>query len=161
MTKTVGDSSRAQRGRAKKDQPSNFFTIARFGPDTLFIFALLILGSVALFRYGFILFAILACFTLLAIFAAESVEVIHQSRPQKKSVVGARCRVIRRITGGSRGVVRLYDSHGRLDPELWSGESTFLLEEGTVATVADSNGVILQITPLDEMGEELAEGVVP
>ncbi len=128
---------------------SNFFTFARFGPDTIFIFALLTLGTLALCEYGLFYLAASTCGTLFAIFAAESVEVIHQSRPQQKKIVGARCLIVRSVSLGSRGVVKLYEKQGKLDPEFWSGESDCLLEEGATAMVVGSNGIILQIAPLE------------
>ena len=129
---------------------SSFFTIARFGPDSIVIFCLLGFAALALFAYGFIFPAAVISCTFAIIFWAESVEMIHFSRAKPRQIVGSRCLVIRQIAGRTnRGIVKIYkggsEASIELDPELWSAESDSVIEAGTIAIVTGTRSMILLV----------------
>ncbi len=125
---------------------SNFFTIARFGPDTLFIFGILSVLIVALYVWGIWYLSMATAIGLGVILCVESVETISLSRAEYRLIVGAKCLVLRSASPESRGIVRLFNSDGNLDSELWSTEfSTSPVQEGFVATVTGIKSVILEI----------------
>jgi len=128
-----------------REQLSSFFTIARFGPDSILIFVLLgILGSV-IYELGFIIPAIAVAGAFSIIFWAESVETIQLKRVEPRKIIGSRCLVVKQIGGrASRGIVKMYkDESGDLEHELWSAESNLLIEKGKVATVKGISSIIL------------------
>ena len=129
---------------------SSFFTIARFGPDSIVILCLLGFAALAFFAYGLILPAAVISCTFAIIFWAESVEMIHFSRAKPKQIVGSRCLVIKQIAGRTNGgIVRIYkggsEASGELDPELWSAESDSVIEAETTAIVTGTRSVILLV----------------
>ena len=131
---------------AVKRSFSNFFTIARFGPDTLVIFAILSAMGIGLYYWGTWYLATAVVSTLIAIFSVESFETIHLSRAEYRQIVGAKCLVLQSSSIDRRGIVRLVNSDGILDTELWSTEfSKNPVNEGNLATVTRMNSVILEI----------------
>ncbi len=127
---------------------SNFFTIARFGPDTLVIFTLLTGISLALYYWGMWYLSAAVILTLIILFMIESTETISLSRAEYRQILGSKCLVIQSATPGSRGIVRLYSSAGCLDGELWSTDySQSPIRAGKIATVTGINSTILQIGP--------------
>lgn len=125
---------------------ANFFTVARFGPDTLAIFGLLACLTGVLYYIGTWYLSLAVVATVVVIFCVESTETINLSRAECRKIVGAKCLVIQVASAESRGIVRLYNANGLLDPELWSTEVTkFPAKEGQVATVTAMNSVILEI----------------
>ena len=126
---------------------SNFFNIARFGPDTMVIFGLLA-GLAALLYYvalWYLSSAVLV--TIIVIFCVESAETIVLSRAEDRKIVGAKCLVIKRATPESRGIVRLFNSNGSLDQEAWSTEfSQIPVPTGSLARVTGMRSVILEIS---------------
>jgi hypothetical protein len=125
---------------------SNFFTIARFGPDTLVVFSLLSVLGAGLYFWGMWYMAVAVVLTIGLIFLAESSEMISLSRAEYPQILGSRCLVLKRATKESRGIVRLYDSRGHLEHELWSTEfSDSSVSEGAVAKVIGMKSVILEI----------------
>jgi hypothetical protein len=134
-------------GTSSRGPFSNFFTIARFGPDTLVIFAILSAMGIALYYWGIWYLAAAVLSTLIAIFCVESLETIHMSRAEYRQIVGARCLVLQGSSIDRRGIVRLFNVDGSLDPELWSTEvSKEPVNEGSLALVTGMNSVILEIT---------------
>jgi|SRR5579872_3845432 len=126
---------------------SDFFSIARFGPDTLAIFGLL--SGLATVLYHFDLWyltgAVLA--TLFVLFLVEAVETITLSRAEYRKIVGAKCLVIKEATRENRGIVRLFGSDGNLVRETWSTEfSQAPVPEGSLAKVTGMRSVILEIS---------------
>jgi membrane protein implicated in regulation of membrane protease activity len=125
---------------------SSFFTIARFGPDTLVIFGILAIVTFALIAVQLPLLSYLTAVTLLVIFLVESFEMISLQRAEKRQIVGAMCFVIKRVSIGERGVARLFSVDGKLDPETWSIESTSILEVGQIGVVTGLHSIILEIS---------------
>ena len=125
---------------------SSFFTIARFGPDTLLVFGILAIATIALIEVQFPYLSYLTAVTLLVIFLVESFEMITLQRAEKRQIVGAKCFVIKRASIGERGIARLFTADGKLDPETWSIESTFTLEEGQIGVVTGLHSIILEIS---------------
>jgi hypothetical protein len=126
---------------------SNFFTIARFGPDTITIFSVLSALTLVLYYWGLGYLSIPVILTLAILFCIESTETISLSRAEYREIVGAKCLVVRGAVRDNRGIVQLYNSDGTLDPELWSAESAHSLEDGAVAKVTGMRSVILEIAP--------------
>ncbi len=125
---------------------SNFFTIARFEPDTLLVFGLLSALTLALYCWGLWYMALSVVLILIVIFCVESTETIHMARAEYRQIVGAKCLVLQRASRENRGIVRLITPDGNLDPELWSTElSQTPVEEGNIATVTGMKSVILEI----------------
>ena len=126
---------------------STFFTIARFGPDTLFVFASLSVLSVTLYLGGLWYLSLTTLIGLGVIFCVESFETISLSRAEYRQIVGAKCLVLQPASPESRGIVRLFTSDGNLESELWSTEfSTSPVQEGSVAVVTGIKSVILEIS---------------
>jgi hypothetical protein len=125
---------------------SNFFTIARFGPDTLAIFSLLSALAVGLYYWGIWYLSVSVLLILMILFFIESIETISLSRAEYRQIVGAKCLVLQSASPDSRGIVRLFSSDGYLDAELWSTElSQYPVATGKVATVTRMNSMILEI----------------
>jgi hypothetical protein len=134
---------------ASRQRLSDFFTIARFGPDSIGVFAFLGILSFGLYYSGFwyLSSAIIVLFGI--IFFIECIEKISLSRAQTRRVIGARCLVVQKATGDHRGIVRLFDPEGSLEYELWSIEcSNQAVETGQVAIVTGMNSIILEIESL-------------
>jgi hypothetical protein len=125
---------------------SSFFTIARFGPDTLVVFGILAIVTIALVAVQLPYLSYLTAVTLLVIFLVESFEMITLQRAEKRQIVGVRCLVIKRASIGERGIARLFTADGKLDPETWSIESTLTLEEGQIGVVTGLHSIILEIS---------------
>lgn len=138
---------------------SSFFTIARFEPDTLALFGLLIAATVALFLYGFVYLSYLTAGVLVLIFLIESSETITLDRAEHRRIVGAECLVLKRVSTTERGIARLFKADGRLDPELWSVEASSPIMEGEVALVNGMRSVILLVAPIP--GREGQESAPP
>lgn len=137
------------RNAFSRESLSNFFTIARFGPDTLIVFAILSGMAIGLYYWGMWYVSVAVVSTLIILFCIESVETIVLSRAEYRQIVGARCLVIQGATSDSRGIVRLFSPDGNLDPELWSTEiSQSPLSAGEMAIVTGMNSVILEISRL-------------
>jgi len=129
---------------------SNFFTIARFGPDTLAIFSLLSALAVGLYYWGTWYLSACVLLILMILFCIESIEKISLSRAEYRQIVGAKCLVIHSASPESRGIVRLFSANGYLDAELWSTElSQYPVAIGKIATVTRMNSTILEIASLD------------
>lgn len=126
----------------------SFFNIARFDPDSLFIYGLLAVIAITLYALGFAYFAIVPATTICCIFLVEAFEVIHLDHPVEKQIVGAKCLVLRRISKIERGVVGLTSESGQPSWELWSAESAYSLEEGNTVLVSGIKGITLQVEPL-------------
>lgn len=125
---------------------TNFFTIARFGPDTLATFGLLTCLTVVLYYLGAWYLSLAVVGTIVVIFCVESTETISLSRAEYRKIVGAKCLVLQSASAEKRGIVRLYNTNGSLDLELWSTEvSKSPANEGEVATVTGMSSMILEI----------------
>jgi membrane protein implicated in regulation of membrane protease activity len=135
--------------RAKTDlRIHSFFNIARFDPDSWFIYGLLAAMTIVLYAIGFNYLSIAPAGAICAIFGVEAQEVIHLDYGEKKQIVGARCSVIRQISKAERGVVKLANPQGMPNWELWSAESDVPIEEGKIALVSGIRGITLQVRPV-------------
>ena len=144
MTSQVG----ATKNIISRQVFSNFFTIARFGPDTLFIFTLLSTLAAGLYYWGLWYLSLSVVLTLAVLLIVESTETISLSRAEDRQILGARCLVLQSASPERMGIVRLFSSNGNLDPELWSTDySKVRLETGKIGVVTGMNSVILEITP--------------
>lgn len=65
----------------------------------------------------------------------------------ERKIVGQKCLVIKRISKGERGIVRIYKESGDLDPELWSaeGEKGTEIEENRIAKIVGIRSIIVPI----------------
>ena len=125
---------------------STFFTIARFGPDTMVILGALAAATVVLFYSGFPDYLPLATASVLGvIFLVESVETISLERPYYRQILGARCFVVKKAGRVEKGIVKLYTPEGVLENELWSSESEIDIPEGDSAVVVGMRSAILEI----------------
>jgi hypothetical protein len=102
--------------------------------------ALLVAGSVYL--------SLLTSGVLLAIFTIECSETIQLEHVKERRIVGARCLVLKRASATERGLARLFEADGRLDPELWSFEAASPVKEGEMALVRRMSSVILEVQPV-------------
>ena len=124
------------------------FSTARFDEDSIIIYPLFIAMTVVMYAIGFRYLAVIPALVLAMIFAVEASERIRVESPQPKQLVGAKCTVMKQVSYGERGVVKIIDRWGRAQWELWSAECNSLLEEGSRARVKGINGMFLQIEPL-------------
>jgi hypothetical protein len=153
----LGGSQR--RSPANGGRLSSFFTIARFEPDTLGLFGLLVSATVLLHAYGFVYLSCLTGGILLVIFLVESFENVSPDRVEHRQIVGARCLVLKRVSATERGIARLLRADGRLDAELWSVEASSPILEGETALVSGMRSVILAVVPL--LGNRVPPTSVP
>jgi len=129
---------------------SNFFTIARFDPDVLAIFALLSALAVVLWYFGLPYLSYPFLGLISVIFLIESTERISLSRPEPRRIIGAKCVIVQKATRERRGIVRLFTSDDRLELETWSTEMSLQsIEVGEIAIVSSMNSVILEIQKLN------------
>jgi membrane protein implicated in regulation of membrane protease activity len=91
--------------------------------------------------------AIISGSTGLVLFAVKSMEIIRLARVEERKLIGQRCLVIKRVGKAGTGVVRVYDRTGRLNPELWSAESTCEIPEGEEAQIEGMRSIVLLIVP--------------
>lgn len=124
---------------------SSFFTIARFGPDSIVILGGLGVAAVLLYLYDLGLLSIAVALAFTVVFAAESSEVIQLGRASQNKIVGGKCLVTKRISKGERGIIRIMKEDGEFFSELWSAESDSIIEDGEVATITGINSIILQV----------------
>jgi membrane protein implicated in regulation of membrane protease activity len=120
---------------------------ARFGPGALAILLTIAIIAVALYMSGLVLFAAISAAVGLLLLGIKSMEIIRLSRPERRELVGRKCVVVKDVRRGMMGAVRLYGSHGRIDPELWSAESERDILAGQDAEIIGVQSIILLITP--------------
>lgn len=132
----------------EKRNPHSFFTIARFDPDSWFVYGGLAATAIVLYLIGFPYIAIVPVAAILGIFGVEAFEVIHLDYPEKGEIVGTECFVLRQVSKTERGVVWLGNTQ-QPKWELWSAESDQFFEKGSVARVSGIKGLTLQIEPLN------------
>lgn len=102
--------------------------------------------TIALYYWGFWYLSYVVMLALLVLLCIESTETISLSRAENRQIIGAKCLVIREATLDSRGIVKLFDSNGDLDGELWSTEfSNTLASEGSIVQVVAIKSIVLQI----------------
>lgn len=124
------------------------FSSARFDEDSIIIYPLLIAITAGLYFSGFTYFAIIPAVVLLMIFVVEASERVILVSYRRVQIVGNKCMVMKRVSYGEKGVVKIIDNTGMAQWELWSAESNYPFEEGSIARVKKINGLFLQIEPL-------------
>jgi membrane protein implicated in regulation of membrane protease activity len=134
---------------------STFFTIARFGPDSVGILGGLGAAAFLLYYYNLDLLSVAVALCFAVVFAAESSEVIDLGHVSRSTYVGGKCLVVRKISRGERGVVKVMKSDGEFSSELWSAESDSLVEQGTIARVVGIESIILQVVAEKEIEQEM------
>lgn len=130
---------------------SSFFTIARFEPDTLALFAVLVGMTATLLLLDSVYLSLLVAGVFVAIFLVESFETIRLERAEYRQIVGARCLVTKRASATETGIARLLGADGRPEQEFWSIEASSPISEGETALVSGMRSVILLVAPMSEM----------
>jgi hypothetical protein len=127
---------------------ASFFSVARFGPGAIIIFALLLLFAALLYFIGYRYLAIGPIAVALIIFLVLSVQIIDEAKLERK-IVGQKCLVIKKISKGDRGIVKVYKEDGDLDHELWSAEGLngAEIQANSVARIAGIRSIILLVEP--------------
>jgi|GEM_PF-1991556 hypothetical protein len=138
-----------QKGKPRTQNGQNvpFLSFARFGPGSIILLSLLALFAILLFIFGLRYLAILPAVSAILIFAVKSLEVLQLGSPDDKNPIGKKCLVIKKVSSRERGLVRVYQKDGSLNPELWSAETTghFEIEEGRTAKVVGMKSIVLLI----------------
>ena len=149
--------SRSDNLQSGKNNIGSFFTIARFGPDSIVILGLLGITALVFYLLALPYLSVLVFATLVVIFCAESMETINLDRAHESRIIGARCLVVKKISKEERGIVRVYDSEGNLSYELWSAESqgSKSIAEGKTANIIGIRSIILQIEECSNNGSRL------
>jgi membrane protein implicated in regulation of membrane protease activity len=124
------------------------FSSARFDEDSIIVYPLLTIVTAGLYFSGFPYFALIPALLLAMIFAVEISERVILVPLKKVQVLGNKCMVMKRVSYGEKGVVKIVDNAGISQWELWSAESNYDFEEGSIARVKKVDGLYLQIEPL-------------
>jgi membrane protein implicated in regulation of membrane protease activity len=146
-SETVGErrESRAAEKVKKGKRYAPWLSFARFGPGIITVLSLIALATIALYVSGHVYLAFIAGIVGVNLFGVKSMEIIELSYPEKRKLVGQNCVVVKEIGKGKTGIVRVYDSDGRLDPELWSAESSRDIPRGQEGEVVGMRGIVLLI----------------
>jgi membrane protein implicated in regulation of membrane protease activity len=128
---------------------ASLLSTARFGPGAITILVLIALTTIVFYISGLQYFAIFSGAAGVTIFGVKSMEIIRLSHPEKRQLIGSRCYVVKRVERGRMGIVRVYGQNGRLEPELWSAESSQTITEGHTAEVMEIRSIVLLIKPID------------
>jgi membrane protein implicated in regulation of membrane protease activity len=134
--------------KEKDSSDAPLFSSARFDQDSIIIYPLFSAVTVVMYLTGFGYFAMIPALVLAMIFLIEASENIRAESLQEKQLVGAKCEVMKQVSYGERGVVKIMNRWGTAQWELWSAESNSSLEEGSLACVKGIRGMFLQIEPL-------------
>lgn len=121
---------------------------ARFDEDSIIVYPLLSIVTAGLYFSGFEYFALIPASVLVMIFVVEASERVILVPLKKAQVLGNRCMVMKRVSYGENGVVKIIDNSGVSQWELWSAHSNYDFEEGSIARVKKVDGLFLQIEPL-------------
>ena len=124
------------------------FSSARFDEDSIIVYPLLIVATAGLYFSGFEYFALIPALVLVMIFAIEVSERVILVPLKKVQILGNRCMVMKRVSYGEKGVVKIIDNAGISRWELWSAQSNYDFKEGSLARVKEVDGLFLQIEPL-------------
>ena len=125
------------------------FSRIRFGPGSIAILLFIVFMTVGLYMSGLAYFAVISGAMGMLLVGVKSMEIIQLSHPEAKELTGQRCVCVRKVGKGKTGIVKVYDSNERLDPELWSAESEYEIHEGQEAKVTGLRSIVLVVKPLD------------
>ena len=133
--------------RSKNNVP--FLSLARFGPGSILLLSILAIFAALLLYAHLEYLSITVVLATVVIFAVKSSETLQMGRPEQRNIIGQRCFIITKVTKQERGVVRVYEDGGNLNPELWSAEteSEAWLDQNTFAKVIGMRGIVLLIEP--------------
>ena len=92
--------------------------------------------------------------SVVLIFGVKSIEVLRAGRPEQRSFVGKKCKVVVEVNKEKRGIVKLIRNDGSIDPELWSAEANTSIGIGEEARVVGINSIILLVEPITHVNEE-------
>ncbi|HZW58332.1 MAG TPA: hypothetical protein VFF30_18740 [Nitrososphaerales archaeon] len=87
--------------------------------------------------------------------------MLRLSRPEEKSLIGMKCRVIKSASKGERGVVKGLNVDGTASAELRSAELDNTFAEGAFAVVTGMRSIILRIEPIDSNNDKSARKLNP
>ncbi len=124
------------------------FSSARFDEDSIIVYPLLSIVTAGLYFSGYKYFALIPALILVMIFTIEVSERVILVPLKKVRVLGNKCVVMKRVSYGEKGVVKIIDNTGLPQWELWSAQSSYDFEEGSIAKVKEVDGLFLQIEPL-------------
>jgi membrane protein implicated in regulation of membrane protease activity len=143
------------------EQPhyASLFSTVRFGPGAITILLLIALTTIVFYKSGLQYFTIVSGAAGATIFGVKSMEIIRLPHPEKRQLIGRRCYVVKRVDGGSMGIVRVYSQDGRLEPELWSAESSQTISEGQTAEVMEIRSIVLLIKPVDSNADSESKNI--
>jgi membrane protein implicated in regulation of membrane protease activity len=136
-------------GKITEEAP--FFSRARFGPGMITILIILVFLVAVTILSKLYYLAILAATVAIGLFTVKYFEQIQSGKAEERKLIGQTCLVLKKVTASERGVVKVYTESGRLDPELWSAElasKDAIIEEGKLARIVGTRGIILLIEPL-------------
>ncbi|MCL5067168.1 MAG: hypothetical protein M1368_02290 [Thaumarchaeota archaeon] len=131
-----------------------YFSTSRFGPGTIGLLLILSIATIVLYRIGTYLYAGMLLVSVVLIFGVKSIEVLRAGRPEQRSFVGKKCKVVLEVSKEKRGVVKLIRDDGSVDPELWSAESDTVIGSGEEAKVVGIKSIILLVEPIRPINEE-------
>ena len=137
--------SRAAEKVRKTERYAPWLSFARFGPGFIAVLSMITLATIALYVVGHPYLAFIAGIIGVNLFGVKSMEIIQLSRPEKRELIGQKCVVVKEIAKGRTGIVQVYGGNGRIDPELWSAESSLDLYEGQIGQVVGMRGIVLLI----------------
>jgi membrane protein implicated in regulation of membrane protease activity len=138
---------------------ASLFSIVRFGPGAITILVLIALTTIVFYKSGLQYFAIVSGAAGATIFGVKSMEIIRLSHPEKRQLIGRRCYVVKRVERGRMGIVRVYGQNGRLEPELWSAESSQTISEGQTAEVMEIRSIVLLIKPVESNADSESKNI--
>jgi hypothetical protein len=125
------------------------FSSARFDEDSAIIYPILIIATAGLYFSGFRYFALIPALVLVSIFAIEASERVTLVSSKKVLIPGRKCVIVKRVSRGENGVVKVIDDVGTPQWELWSAQTAnYDFEEGSIARVKRIDGLFLQIEHL-------------
>jgi membrane protein implicated in regulation of membrane protease activity len=125
------------------------FSWARFGPGAISILLLIAFLTSELYLSGHAYVAIISGAFVILLFGVKSMENIQLIHPETRNLLGQRCVVVKEVRKGKTGVVKVYGSDGKLDPELWSAESEHEIHKGQEAAVTALRNIVLAVKPID------------
>ncbi|MDG6924217.1 MAG: hypothetical protein JRN67_13120 [Nitrososphaerota archaeon] len=131
-----------------------YFSTSRFGPGTIGLLIVLSIATIVLYRIGTYFYAGMLLVSVVLIFGVKSIEVLRAGRPEQRSFVGKKCKVVVEVNKEKRGVVKLIRNDGSIDPELWSAEANTSIGIGEEARVVGINSIILLVEPITHVNEE-------
>ncbi len=139
-----------------------FFSRARFGPGMIGVLSIMIILALTMaFYFRLYYLAIIPALAACGLFFVKYFETIQSGTIEPRKLIGHTCLIVKQISRGQRGVVKVYKSDNALDPELWSAElaestkgTVVKIEPSQTATVVGMRGgIILLVEPVSQKKE--------